>query len=169
MGSITWSRKGTEECLLTFVSARLGFFSPSRVFVSVLAPSSSLGLFLLTIVSLGLDWLSFVFSQLVVFCLQLSPFCSFISSPIAGKMGRAAQFSQKAWRFFIFCQGDISEVLTFQVLLYFFVLGAMWWCDAIRGINVERFCNLLRHFQWCWWDVFFLLREWLSLCMLLWT
>ena len=42
-------------------------------FASVLAPPSPLGLFLLTIVSFGLGWLPFVFSQLVVVCLHLAP------------------------------------------------------------------------------------------------
>jgi hypothetical protein len=79
---VTRSRKG--ELSLFFVSARLGFwfFSPSRTrfrlgsaraFVSILALSLSLGLFLLTIFSFGLGWLSFVFSQLVVFRLHLLP------------------------------------------------------------------------------------------------
>ena len=77
---VTRSRKG--ELYLIFVSARLGFwvFSPSRArfclgsaraFVSILALSLSLGLFLLTIFSFGLGWLSFVFSQLVVFVFRL--------------------------------------------------------------------------------------------------
>jgi hypothetical protein len=73
MGSTTWSRQG--ELSPIFGSAWVLGFSlrPGRAFVSVLVLSLSLGLFLLTIFSFGLGWLSFVFSQLVVFRLHLLP------------------------------------------------------------------------------------------------